>query len=137
MPAITGLGHLEAELMALVAEVFRFAVHVVAVRAVELILVVRRDVGIDGLDALRLFDEILGVVALGAGLDVGRGRVGLVGAVAGLAREAHRGMAVGAELALGGAGTCDKKRTHEHDGKRTKALHGGFSLSVGPVRRRV
>ena len=76
-------GHLEAELMALVAEVFRFAVHVVAVRAVELILIVRRDVGIDGLDALRLFNEILSVVALGAGLDVGRGRIGLVGAVAG------------------------------------------------------
>ena len=64
-----GLRHLEAELMTLVAEVLGFAVHVVAVHAVELVLVVRRDVRIRGLDALGLFNEILGVVALGAGLD--------------------------------------------------------------------
>ena len=76
-----GLRHLEAELMTLVAEVLGFAVHVVAVHAVELVLVVRRDVRIRGLDALGLFNEILGVVALGAGLDVGSGRIGLVGAV--------------------------------------------------------
>ena len=67
--------------MTLVAEVLGFAVHVVAVHAVELVLVVRRDVRIRGLDALGLFNEILGVVALGAGLDVGSGRIGLVGAV--------------------------------------------------------
>ena len=78
VPAIKGLGHLEAELVALVAEVFRFAVHVVAVRAVELILIVRGDVRIRRLDVLCLFNEILGVVALRAGLDVGRGRIGLV-----------------------------------------------------------
>ena len=47
-----GLRHLEAELMTLVAEVLGFAVHVVAVHAVELVLVVRRDVRIRGLDAL-------------------------------------------------------------------------------------
>ena len=120
-----GLRHLEAELMTLVAEVLGFAVHVVAVHAVELVLVVRRDVRIRGLDALGLFNEILGVVALGAGLDVGSGRIGLVGAVAGFARQTHGGVAVGAELAVGGSGRAGcEERTHEHDGERTEVFHG-------------
>ena len=68
-----GLRHLEAELMALVAEVLRFAVHVVAVRAVKLVLIMRGDVRIRRLDVLRLLNEVLRVVALRARLDVGRG----------------------------------------------------------------
>ena len=68
------LRHLEAELMALVAEVLRFAVHVVAVRAVKLVLIVRGDVRIRRLDVLRLLNEVLRVVALRARLDVGRCR---------------------------------------------------------------
>ena len=77
-----GLRHLEAELMALVAEVLRFAVHVVAVRAVKLVLIMRGDVRIRRLDVLRLLNEVLRVVARRARLDVGRGGIGLVGAVA-------------------------------------------------------
>ena len=69
-------GHLEAELVALVAEVLRFAVHVVAVRAVKLVLIVRGDVRIRRRDVLRLLDEVLRVVAL---------RIVLMSGVAGLA----------------------------------------------------
>ena len=118
-------GHLEAELVALVAEVLRFAVHVVAVRAVKLVLIVRGDVRIRRLDVLRLLNEVLRVVALRARLDVGRGGIGLVGAVAGFARQTHGGVAVGAELAVGGSGRAScEDRTHEHDGERTEVFHG-------------
>ena len=119
-----GLRHLEAELMALVAEVLRFAVHVVAVRAVKLVLIMRGDVRIRRLDVLRLLNEVLRVVALRARLDVGRGGIGLVGAVAGFARQTHGGVAIGAELAVGGSGRAGcEERTHEHDGERTEVFH--------------
>ena len=51
----------------------------------------RGDVRIRRLDVLRLLNEVLRVVALRARLDVGRGGIGLVGAVAGFARQTHGG----------------------------------------------
>ena len=119
-----GLRHLEAELMALVAEVLRFAVHVVAVRAVKLVLIVRGDVRIRRLDVLRLLNEGLRVVALRARLDVGRGGIGLVGAVAGLAGETHRRMTVGTELSVGGRGGArSHEGGHHQGGKRLEICH--------------
>ena len=58
-----GLLHLEVEFVALIAVVFAFLMHQVAVRAFERVAVVWRDVRIGGLDVLRLRDELLGVVA--------------------------------------------------------------------------
>ena len=124
-------GHLEAELVALVAEVLRFAVHVVAVRAVKLVLIVRGDVRIRRLDVLRLLDEVLRVVALRARLDVGRGGIGLVGAVAGLAGETHRRMTVGTELLVGSlSGAEGERRGAERGEDQRRHLHFCFPFWV-------
>ena len=56
------LRHLEVEVVALSAEVFRLGVHVVAVRAVELILIVRRDMRICRFDVFCFLDDSLDVV---------------------------------------------------------------------------
>ena len=78
------LRNLVAELVALVAEVFRLAVHDVAVRAFKFVAVVRGHVRVGRLDVLRLFNEGLDVVALLARVDRGFLGVGLVRTVAGL-----------------------------------------------------
>ena len=62
--------------MALSAEVFALFVAQVAVRALELILVVRRGVRVVGLDVFRLIHQSLRRMALRAGIDVGRIKLG-------------------------------------------------------------
>lgn len=77
-------GYFKAESVAPVAEVDRLFVHVVAVHAIELILVVRRNVRIGRFDVFGLFNQGLDVMT---GLAVVNGRqlrVGLVGTVADL-----------------------------------------------------
>ena len=77
-------GYLKAESVALVAEVDRLFVHVVTVDAVELILIVRRDVRIGRLDVFGLFNQGFDVVAGLAVVDGRQLRVGLIGTVADL-----------------------------------------------------
>ena len=106
----SALRHLEGELMALIAEVLRLHVAQVAAVAVEVACVVRRDVRVGGLDALRLFNEGCNRVAALAGL---RGRflgIGLVGAVAHLAGDAAGDVAVGKHRVGGKGGRRDESR---------------------------
>ena len=77
-------GYLKAESVALVAEVDRLFVHVVTVDAVELILIVRRDVRIGRLNVFGLFNQGFDVVAGLAVVDGRQLRVGLIGTVADL-----------------------------------------------------
>ena len=114
------LRHLEVEVVALSAEVFRLGVHVVAVRAVELILIVRRGMRIGGLDVFGLLHQLLGVVALRAGFDGRHLGVGLVRSVTHRARHALGDMSVSAELisslnAQGKTKQCSKKRSLFHN----------------------
>lgn len=86
--------------MALIAEIFRFRMHIVTVRAVELILIVRRRMRIMGLDVLGLFNQSRYRVALRAGID--RRQFGFshihVLSMAHLAADAFGNMSVGSEL---------------------------------------
>ena len=112
-------GHLEAELMALVAEDLGGLVPVMAVRAVELVPVVRRRVRIGRLDVLRLLNERLRRMALRARRERGLLRVLRVGAVARGALHALGGVAVGKELAalIGGRGAARGKQEGERGSK--------------------
>ena len=98
MPVGYQLRHLVLEVVALRAEVLRLAVHHVAVRAVEFRPVVGRDVRICGLDALRLLDERVNLVATRAGCEVGRLGIRLVRAVTGFAFDTELGVAIGTEF---------------------------------------
>ena len=113
----SGLRHLELEVVALGAEVFARFMHAMAIRALQLILIVRGHVRILRLHVLRLLNELLRRVALRALLDV-RGikfsRVAL--AVAHLAVHAASDMAIGAELlsSTGFAGQEERSAEAEH-----------------------
>ena len=118
------LRDLEAELVALVAEVFRLAMHDVAVRAFKFVAVVRGRMRVGGLDVLRLFNQSLDVVALLARVHRGFLGIGLVGAVAGFTGEAHAEVAVGAELLIGSlSGAEGKRRSAERCGEERRHLH--------------
>ena len=74
--------------MALIAVVFAFLMHQVAVRALERFAVMRRDVRIDGLHILRFFNQLINIVAARAGSHFRHLRVLHIGTVAGLALQA-------------------------------------------------
>ena len=115
--------------MALVAEVFRLAVHDVAVRVFKFVAVVRGHVRVGRLDVLRLFNEGLDVVALLARVDRGFLGVGLVRTVAGLAGEAHADMTVGTELLVGSlSGAEGERRGAERGEDQRRHLH--FCLAL-------
>ncbi len=117
--------------MALVAEVFRLAVHDVAVRAFKFVAVVRGHVRVGRLDVLRLFNEGLDVVALLARVDRGFLGVGLVRTVAGLAGEAHADMTVGTELLVGSlSGAEGERRGAERGEDQRRHLHFCFPFWV-------
>ena len=94
------LRHLEVKLVALVAEVLARLMPHVAVRAVELILIVRREMRIGGLHVLRLRDKRLHIVAKGAGLRRGLLQILLVGTVADRALHSLGDVLVGKRGAL-------------------------------------
>ena len=109
--------HIELEVMALSAEILTLFVHMVAVRALQLILIVRRHMRILRLHVLCLRDELLGVMALSALFDIRRvefSRIALT--VTHLTIDAFGNMTVGAEL-LGGAHLAG------HQKRSTEAEH--------------
>lgn len=85
--------------MALIAVVFAFLMHQVAVRALERFAVMRRDVRIDGLHILRFFNQLINIVAARAGSHFRHLRVLHIGTVAGLALQALGDMLFGEFLA--------------------------------------
>lgn len=95
----TQLRHFEIEFVALIAVVFAFLMHQVAVRALERFAVMRRDVRIDGLHILRLFNQLINIVAARAGSHFRHLRVLHVRTVAGLALQALGDMLFGEFLA--------------------------------------
>lgn len=93
------LRYIELKVVALRAEVFARFMHVVAVRAFQLILIVRGHMRVLGLHVLRLRDERLRGVALRALFDVGRIEFrGIALAVAHFAVHTAGHVLVGAEL---------------------------------------
>lgn len=117
--------HLEVELVALVAVVFAFLMHQVAVRAFERVAVVRRDMRIGGLDVLRLRNELLGIVAARAGFD--RRHLGIlhVLTVAGLALKARLDVLFGELFArLSGSGAAEQDGRGSN-GSKERAEHSG------------
>ena len=122
---LRGLLHLEVEFVALIAVVFAFLMHQVAVRAFERVAVVWRDVRIGGLDVLRLRDELLGVVAARAGFD--RRHLGIlhVLTVAGLALKAGFDVLFGELFTrLGGSGAAEQDGRGSN-GSKERAEHSG------------
>ena len=121
------LRHLEVKLVTLVAEVLARLMPHVAVRAVELILIVRREVWIGGLHVLRLRDKRLHVVAGGAGFRRGLLQVLLVGTVADRALQPLGDVLVSKRGALG-----RKAGSRESGGQgNQRVFHGtGFRIRV-------
>ena len=85
MPSNDFLRHLEIEVVALRAEVHALFVSHMAVGAFQLVAIVRRGMRILGLHVLGHLDQLLGGMALGAGVDVRGLGIVLIGTVAGLA----------------------------------------------------
>ena len=122
---LRGLLHLEVEFVALIAVVFAFLMHQVAVRAFERVAVVWRDVRIGGLDVLRLRDELLGVMAARAGFD--RRHLGIlhVLTVAGLALKAGFDVLFGELFTrLDGSGAAEQDG-RGGNGSKERAEHSG------------
>ena len=107
-----GLRHLKFELVALVTEVFTRFVAVVAVRAVEFILVVRRRMRILRLHFARFFHQRLRVVALRAGFRRRFLRIFRIRPVADGALNADGGVTVRNPIGGGSRKSDGRKRQH-------------------------
>lgn len=109
MAAFLRLLHLEAEAVALIAEIDRRLVHQMAVYAVELILIVRRDMRICRFDVFCFLDDSLDVVTGLAGIDCGFLRIGFIRPMTHFALHAFGDVAFGACGGIAGrSGSADK-----------------------------
>lgn len=124
-----GLRYLEAKLMALVTEVFCFAMHHVTVQTLKVILVVRRNVRIRRLDVLGLFNQSLFVMALCAGFDRRFLRIGLIRTMAASTGDAHRRVAISTELLVSSLGNAKAEHCAKEDREVERGLqHLRFPL---------
>lgn len=122
--------------MALVTEVFRFAMHQMAVQALKIILIVRRHVRVRRLDGLSLFNQGLLVMTLRAGFDRWFLRISFIRTMTACARDTHRRMAISTELLISGLGNAKAEHCAKEDREVERGLqHVRFPLVDSFFRR--
>ena len=102
--------------MALIAEVFGFHMTHMAVRALQVLAVVRRNMRIGGFDLCGLFHKCVLLMARRASFDRGRLRIVRVGPVAHLAAQSFGLVPIGQEV----VGSLGRKRNGKERTKRSK-----------------
>lgn len=108
--------HLEIKLVALIAEVFGLHMTHMAVRALQVLAVVRRNVRVGGLDLCGLFHKRVLLMARRAGFDGGRLRILHILTMAHLAAQTFRLVAISKEV----VGSARRKRSGKKRTKRSK-----------------
>ena len=118
--------------MALIAEVFGFHMTHMAVRALQVLAVVRRNVRIGRFDLCGLFHKCVLLMARRASFDRGRLRIVRVGPVAHLAAQSFGLVPIGQKLSAAWAGSETVKSAQSEANKTDLAVPVIFDIFFSP-----